>query len=78
MNGTRARLRLNGTKVRRRLLELDMSKERFAAASDFSMSTVANILASRRIDERNAFRAADVLGLPLESLIAEEVASATG
>jgi transcriptional regulator with XRE-family HTH domain len=51
------------------MLELGMTKEEFATKVGCSVATVYNMLAGRRVNERNAFRAAQILGLDFRKIL---------
>lgn len=62
---------MNGGLIRRRLLELGMTREELAAKINCSASTINNALGGKRLGERSLFEMAKALGVTVEELIAK-------
>lgn len=57
--------------MRRRLLELGMSKEDLASKMGCSIATVYNMLGGRRPSEKTLYKVAQVLGVEMSDLIVD-------
>ena len=69
---------MNEALIRKRLLELGWSDMEFATKLDVSMSTVYNMLAGKRVRVKIAYKAHQLLDVPLKRLApyaAEKLAS---
>jgi transcriptional regulator with XRE-family HTH domain len=62
---------MNGLLIRRRLFELGQSPEWLADKLGVSASTVQNMLRSRRVHLKTAYKAAKTLDVPIEELAPE-------
>lgn len=60
---------MNGNLIRRRLLELGLSREELAVKIGCSASTINNALGGKRLGENNLFKVAKVLGVTAQELL---------
>lgn len=59
---------MNGSLVRKRLLELGMSREQLAANIGVSIATVWNMMRGHKVNESNLHKAARALGVDVADL----------
>ena len=63
---------MNSALIRKRLLELGMSREEFATKVGCSFATVCNMINGQKVNDKNLFNAARVLGVEINDLLAKK------